>query len=94
MMEDTMPRFFFHIQTIDGASEEDDVGAHFASERDAIEEARALANELMLDATRARHNVKQVIEVADAHGNTIIRIDCTSAMTATATGPGLRDQKR
>jgi dihydroxyacetone kinase DhaKLM complex PTS-EIIA-like component DhaM len=89
-----MPRFFFHIQTINGVNEEDNVGADFASERDAIEEARALANELMLDAARARHNVKQVIEVADAHGNTIIRIDCTSGMTATVAGPGLRDQKR
>jgi hypothetical protein len=38
-----MPRFYFHIQVVDGVREEDDIGADFPSEVAAIAEAEALA---------------------------------------------------
>jgi hypothetical protein len=88
-----MARFFFHVQTVDGVSEEDEIGADFPSEKAAIQEAEALAHEMMVDATKAGHNVKTFIEVANAHGHTILRLDCTAAIEARATG-GLRDQNR
>jgi hypothetical protein len=88
-----MPRFFFHIQTVGGANEEDVVGADFPNEADAVAEARALAKELMTEATVAGHNVQHHIEVADENGNQIIRLDCSTAIE-TKVADGLRSQKR
>jgi hypothetical protein len=65
LAEFAMPRFYFHIQTVDRLDEEDEVGAVFSSEEDAIREAGDPANEMMLDATKARRNVKHIIEVMD-----------------------------
>ena len=89
-----MPRFFFHIQTVDGVNEEDDVGADFPTEQAAIVEAQALADQMMLDATKAHHNVKQIIEVSDNRGNMVIRLDCTSAIEATVSGKDVEDHKQ
>ena len=75
-----MPRFFFHIRTVDGTSEEDDVGADFPSDGAAIMEAEALAREILLDATRTGDNVKIFIDVADERGRTVLRLDCSGAI--------------
>ena len=75
-----MARFFFHIRSVNGVSEEDDFGADFASQKDAVQEATALAHEMMLDATKTGHDVKTFVEVADEHGHIIVRLDCTSAI--------------
>jgi dihydroxyacetone kinase DhaKLM complex PTS-EIIA-like component DhaM len=79
--------FFFNVQTIDGVNEEDTVGADFPTVEEAVAEAETLANEMMLDATKARHNVKQIIEVADERGNVILRLDCSAAIQATVLKP-------
>jgi hypothetical protein len=93
LQERAMPRFFFHIQTVDGVNEEDDVGADFPNEADAVAEARVLAKELMTDAAVAGHNVQHHIEVADENGNQVIRLDCSAVIEArVADGP--RSQKR
>ena len=89
-----MARFFFHVRTIDGVSEEDNVGADFPSEKAAIQEAKALAHEIMVDATKSGHNVKTCVEVADTRGNTILRLDCTAAIEARIETGGRRDQNR
>jgi len=78
-----MARFFFHIQTVDGASEEDDIGADFPSESAAIQEAEALAEQLTIDATKAGNRLKTFIEVANDQGDTILLLDCTAAIQAT-----------
>ena len=72
-----MPRFFFHIRTVDGTSEEDDVGADFPSHGAAIREAEALARDMRLDATRTGDNVKIFIDVADERGRIVQRLDCS-----------------
>jgi hypothetical protein len=77
-----MARFYFHIETLDGHYEQDDVGADFASEDAAIQEATALAYELMRDATQAGHDSKNYVEVADEHGNIVVRLDGTAAVSA------------
>jgi hypothetical protein len=77
-----MPRFYFHIQTTNGLNEEDEVGAVFRSETDAIREAGALADEMMLDAVKSHHNVRHVIEVMDADRKVLARLDCTAATDA------------
>jgi len=92
--ECAMPRFYFHIQTIDGLNEEDDVGAVFRSEEDAIRETGDLANQMMLDATKARHHVKHVIEVMDENRKVLARLDCTAAIDAEPSNDGLEHQKR
>jgi Domain of unknown function (DUF6894) len=91
--ERAMPRFFFHVQTVDGVNEQDDVGAEFSNETDAVAEARALARELMTDATVAGHNVRHHIEVADENGNQVIRLDCSATIEAKI-ADGLRNPKR
>jgi len=83
-----MARFFFHIRSVNGVSEEDDIGVAFSSQKDAIQEATALAHELMLDATKTGHNVKTFIEVADERGHIIVRLECTSAIQATGGADG------
>jgi hypothetical protein len=75
-----MPRFFFHIRTVNGTSEEDDVGADFPSDTAAIMEAEALAREILLDATRTGDNVKIFIDVADERGRIVLRLDCSGAI--------------
>jgi hypothetical protein len=89
-----MPRFYFHVQTIDGLNEEDEVGIVFRSEADAIREAGVLADEMMLEAAKARHNVKHVIEVMDENRKVLTRLDCTAAINARPSDDGLEDQKR
>jgi hypothetical protein len=89
-----MPRFYFHIQTIDGENEEDTVGAEFPTEEEAIAEAQALANELMLDAAKAGHDVKQLIEVTNASGDMIVHLDCSSAIKVTVSNRSVEGQKR
>jgi hypothetical protein len=93
LQECAMPRFFFHIRTVDGFNEEDDVGADFPNQADAVAEAHALAKELMADATVAGHNVQHHIEVADENGNQVIRLDCSAVIEAKV-ADGLRSQKR
>jgi hypothetical protein len=46
--------FFFNVQTIDSVNEEDTVGADFPTVEEAVAEAETLANEMMLDATKAQ----------------------------------------
>jgi hypothetical protein len=67
-------------------------GTVFRSEADAIREAGVLADEMMLDATKARHNVKHVIEVMDENRQVLTRLDCTAAINAKPSG--FEDQKR
>jgi hypothetical protein len=43
-----MPRFYFHIQVVNGVREEDDIGADFPSETAARAEATALADAMMV----------------------------------------------
>jgi hypothetical protein len=78
-----MPRFYFHIQVVDGVREEDDIGADFPNETAAIAEATALADEMMVAATKADHNVTTCIDVTDESGNSVLRLDCTAAIQAT-----------
>jgi hypothetical protein len=75
-----MPRFFFHVQTIDGVTDKDDIGTDFSSEADAVLEAQALAKELMTDATLAGHTVEHHIHVTDADGKPVVCLDCTTAI--------------
>lgn len=89
-----MPRFYFHIQTIDGLIEEDEVGAVFRSEEDALREASDLANEMMLDAMKAHHNVRHVVEVMDENRKVLKRLDCTAAINAKPADDGHEDQNR
>jgi hypothetical protein len=83
-----MPRFYFHIQIVDGLCEEDDIGADFPSEAAAVAEANALAHEMMVDATKADHNVRTYIEVTNESGNLVLRLDCTAAIHATVAPRG------
>jgi len=70
-----MPHYFFHIHIEDGGSEIDDVGAEFASEAEAITEARNLARELMAESIQAGSKLAQVVEVTDVGGRSLIRLD-------------------
>jgi hypothetical protein len=70
-------RVFFHIRTVDGTSDEDDVGADFPSRGAAIMEAEALAQDMLLDATRTGDNVKIFIDVADERGRVVRRLNCS-----------------
>ena len=78
-----MPRFYFHIQVVNGVCEEDDVGADFPSEVVAIAEAEALAHDMMVAATKADHRLTTFIEVTDENGNSVLRLDCTAAIQPT-----------
>jgi hypothetical protein len=49
---------------------------------------------MMLDATKARHHVKHVIEVMDENRKMLARLDCTAAIDAQPSNEGLEDQKR
>jgi hypothetical protein len=89
-----MPRFYFHIQTVDGENEEDTVGAEFSTEEEAIAEAQALAHELMLDAAKAAHDVKQLVEVTNESGDMIVHLDCSSAIKVTVGSKSVEGQKR
>jgi len=94
LTECAMPRFYFHIQTIDGLNEEDEVGIVFRSKADAIREAGVLADEMLLEAAKARHNVKHVIEVMDENREVVTRLDCTNVINARSSVDELEDQKR
>jgi hypothetical protein len=83
-----MPRFYFHIQVVDGVREQDDVGADFPSEAAAIAEATAFADAMMVAATKADHNVTTCIDVTDERGNPVLRVDCTAAIQATVARRG------
>jgi hypothetical protein len=48
----------------------------------------------MVDATKSGHKVKTLIEVADARGHTILRLDCTAAIEAHTVTGSLKDQER
>jgi hypothetical protein len=71
-----MPRFYFHIRTINGHSEEDEVGATYATTEDAVNEAQELAKELTLDSAKGGTPARHIVDVADEAGNRIICIDC------------------
>ena len=68
-------RYYFHIHTMNGHSEVDDVGCDFPSEALAIDEARRLAQELTLESVKVGSELRHTVEVADESGRPVIRLD-------------------
>jgi hypothetical protein len=69
-----MPKFYFHVQTVNGGVEEDTIGAEFDNEQQAIMEAKGFARDLMHEAAAHGETVEHVIEVIDEAGHIIVRL--------------------
>lgn len=68
-------RYYFHIHTMNGRCEVDEVGCDFPSEALAVNEARRLAQELTLESVKVGSERRHTVEVADESGRPIIRLD-------------------
>lgn len=76
-----MPMFFFHTKTIDGVIEEDTMGVPFDNKDQAIREAEDYVRGVMQDAVKGSETVEHIIEVTDEQGNTVVKLDCKTAIT-------------